>query len=112
MEQMFGQFLTTMSQMVQGPRAGEPWSTHPSSRTGYRVVLDEKHFKKVEKFSGGRKKDDIDYKTWMLDLNVATNKVDSRLGAEVKKLVLRHIKEDWDPGLDVDLDRVIHERYK
>ena len=64
MEQMFQQFLTTVLQATrqQGSRAEAAGS--PGRATfGDRVMLDEKHFKRVDKFSGGRKKEDIDYKT-------------------------------------------------
>ena len=76
--------------------------------------MEEKFFKKVKNFRGGMKKkdDDIDYKTWIFDLLVAINKVDSKLGLEVKKLIARAPPQDWDPDLDPDLDLGIHEGYK
>ena len=122
MEHMFQQFLTAMTQMMrQGPQSNQntqqgygPVNGGEGERQGFsgRNKLEEKHFKRVKEFSGGRKKEDIDYKTWLFDLSVAICKVDSQLGAEVKKLVSKNIKEDWDPDLDPDLDLGVHEKYK
>jgi len=93
-ENMLQQFLTAMTQMMQrgsqGNQGGQqsygPANSGESERQGSngRSKLDEKHFKRVKEFSGGRKKEDIEYKTWLFDLSVAICKVDGQLGAEVK----------------------------
>ena len=111
MEQMFQQFLRYMVQAASGetPSTG---ARGMAMKKGQKVILEDKYFNRVKPFSGdSRKKDEIDYRTLIFDLIVAIGKIDGELGKELKTLLGKSIRDDWDPREDPDVDMGTHERY-
>ena len=111
MEQMFQQFLQFMAQAMSGGNT-QMGAGGMAMKKGQKVILEDKFFNRVKLFSGEpKKKEDIDYRTWIFDLIVAIGKIDGDLGKELKTLLGKSIKDDWDPRADPDLDLGTHERY-
>ena len=87
MEQMFQQFLQFMAQAMSGGNT-QMGARGMAMKNGQKVILEDKFFNRVKPFTGEpKKKDDIDYRTWIFDLIVAIGKIDGDLGKEVKTLL-------------------------
>ena len=54
-----------------------------------KVVLDEKYFRRIDKFEGDFGK----FRGWLFDLLVAVGQVDDRLGKEIKNIIGRGLDE-------------------
>ena len=82
------------------PRGGG--SYHP------KMLLEEKDFRRVDKFEG----DPAKFRGWIFDVFTALNHVDSFLAADLHGLLARDAvngkAERWEPGMDLDCD---HSRY-
>ena len=71
------------------------------------VMLDEKYFRRVDKFDGDLSK----FRGWLFDFLVAIGQVDHYLVIEIKKLLARGLDEKWDPEADVMMDKELHQKY-
>eukprot|EP00973_Karenia_brevis_P003417 470565-Karenia_brevis.AAC.1 len=62
-----------------------------------KVVLDEKHFRRMDKFTG----EESQFRMWIFELGVALGQVDSNLAEEISILISREnnrkFPDDWDP---------------
>ena len=77
---------------------------------GKRVVLDQKHFQRVDKFEGNPAK----FKSWIFDLTTAVGSVDLNLAKDLKNLLKERPKLEVNSGVfyfpgDYEVD---HNKYK
>ena len=74
-----------------------------------KIKLDERYFRRMDKFEGDVQK----FREWLFDLMVALGSVDKDLAKELKGLLYRDSKdadkspEKWDPQEDEDLNEEI-----
>eukprot|EP00973_Karenia_brevis_P025049 3453419-Karenia_brevis.AAC.1 len=70
-----------------------------------KVVLDEKYFRRIDKYAG----DSTQLRMWIFNLKVALGQVDSDLAQEVSKIPMREdasrFPSDWDPANDASVDK-------
>ena len=62
----------------------------------HRVVLEEKHFRRVDKFDGDMAK----FRGWVFDLTVAIGQIDKVLCRDLKDVLSVKREEEWDPELE------------
>ena len=77
------------------------------------VVLDEKYFRRMEKFEGDSSK----FRGWLFDLLVAIGQVDKDLVSLLRDVMeedyIREVSpEDWKPEMDSKLDLRIYSKFK
>eukprot|EP00973_Karenia_brevis_P043259 5994792-Karenia_brevis.AAC.1 len=94
------QMKAFMDNMFQQEKRGNVYTER--NRRG---SLEEKHFRRMEKFGGETSK----FRLWMFNLGVAIGTVDRKLAEEIKSLIKRDdnkkIPEDCDPRVDRIIDR-------
>jgi hypothetical protein len=73
-----------------------------------RVVLDEKYFRRIDKFDG----DFAKFRAWLFDLLVSIGQVDNNLAKELKLMLSRKLDEKWDPEFDPQVDLTIYENIR
>eukprot|EP00973_Karenia_brevis_P034684 4786396-Karenia_brevis.AAC.1 len=70
-----------------------------------KVILDEKHFRRMDKFGGG----ETQFGRWIFHVGVALGQVDSNLADEISRLIRRESRrkfpDDWDPKEDMEVDQ-------
>ena len=114
-QELFRQFQRWQaSQKYQGPcmgcEGGYCGGGYPQGGNARqpKVLLDEKDFRRVDKFDGEPAK----FRGWLFDVFTALNHIDSLLAADLHGLLARDAingkAEKWEPGLDLDCD---HHRY-
>ena len=109
-QQQQQQFMPGMEQ-PQRPQRTRPApnnNTFPGSQPNNqmaKVVLDEKYFRRVDKFDGDLSK----FRGWLFDLLVAIGQIDRDLAVELKTMLKRDLDDKWDPELDADVDLQIFE---
>ena len=96
--QEWSQMFVDMMKEIKGAGKGE---REP------KVVLEERHFRTMEKFEGDKSK----FRHWVFDLGVAIGRVDRKLADELERLVIRVKEEKWDPVLDSEVDQELYEKY-
>ena len=83
----------------------------PGGFRGSKVVLDERNFRRVDRFEGDSHK----FRGWIFDLTVALGQVDHELSRQLEGMIKRcpeKVKvEDWKAELDPELDLKIYEKY-
>jgi hypothetical protein len=100
------------AQQVPGGRGGKGdgmWVDGDRGE-GKRVVLDQKHFQRVDKFEGNPAK----FKSWIFDLITAVGSVDLNLAKDLKNLLKARPKLEVNDGVfyfpgDYEVD---HNKYK
>ena len=86
---LLGKYLSeTMEGMGKGKGGGVV-----KDRRGW-VILEEKYFRRLEKFNG----DTAAYRGWLFDLVMVLNQIDSELAKEVNKVIAEcgQLGEKWD----------------
>jgi hypothetical protein len=96
---------TSQHQHQQGAAEAEP--PRKEKEDFKRVILDEKYFRRVDKFDG----DVTKFRGWMFDLMVAIGQVDNELAKEVKGILARGLDEKWNPETDADIQVWTYEKY-
>ena len=71
------------------------------------VILEEKYFRRVDKFDG----DVVKFRGWLFDVLVAISQVDDSLGSVLKGIIAKGHDETWDPKTDLTLDQQIHQKF-
>ena len=69
--------------------------------------LDEKHFRRLEKFDGDRGK----YREWLFNLEEVLGRVDTDLGKTVKELLRENIPDPSETQMDSHLDQEMQDNY-
>jgi hypothetical protein len=70
-------------------------------------ALDEKHFRRMDKFEGDVGK----FRSWIFDLEVALGSIDSELGKVVKALLRENIPDPSEANMDQNLDQDTQDKY-
>ncbi len=83
------------------------YSIKKEGHKGNKVVLDEKHFRRMDKFEGDVGK----FRSWIFDLEVALGSIDSELGKTVKALLREHIPDPSEANMDANLDHETQDTY-
>ena len=110
MQQFMTSFAQGMQQPNQTPNSNFRRARHQQDggdMSKHHVILDEKYFRRVDKFDGDLSK----FRGWLFDLLVSIGQVDSELAKELKVLLSRGLDESWDPERDVGLSMLIYEKY-
>ena len=108
MQRMFqgmqGQGYNANSQSQQN----RDYSGQDGNRDFNKVILDEKYFRRMEKFGG----DASVFRGWLFDLLVAIGQIDSILQRELKDMLKLEFEEkNWDPVIDGNVDDELHGKY-
>ena len=93
--------MRTFIEQMQGPKNKTDKPDTGETKQRNRVVLEEKYFRRVEKFDGEPTK----FRGWIFNLLVSIGQVDEQLGKELKLVFSKGHDENWDPELDVELKR-------
>eukprot|EP00973_Karenia_brevis_P095829 12429281-Karenia_brevis.AAC.1 len=76
-----------------------------------RAKLDEKYFRRIEKFDGNTK----ELRGWMFNLEVALGQIDRELQQLVREVIRRddiqRFPDSWNPKEDHLIDRVVYDKY-
>jgi len=73
-----------------------------------RVTLDEKYFRRCEKFDG----DTFKFRAWLFDLLVAIGQIDGTLYDSLKDMLYRARDEEFDPASYEGVNHQLYEKYK
>ena len=81
--------------------------------SGYWQELDERQFRRVDKFKGDKDK----YKSWLYEVQTGVGRVNPELGKELKELLKKYREEeleykDFDMENEEDMDPDLYEFYK
>ena len=116
-EGMRSQMWQMMWEMFSESFGKGPGRNYPSGDTfqfrdqARKVALDEKYFRRIEKFDGDVNK----FRGWMFDLLVALGTIDKDLSRELKSLLTRDLgnvtPERWESLNDLDLNQGIYDKY-
>ena len=114
--------LMGMFSSMMGEKGKEEEATRESrfrmgggtAKTFQKVILDEKYFRRVDRYDGDVGK----YKSWRFDLFVALGQVDKELEGELRGVLRRWEKSDtkstpdkWEPGMDRELNQEVYKKY-
>ena len=89
-------------ELEQGGRRLDEWGAER------RVVLEEKYFRRMDKFEGDMAK----FRGWVFDLGVAIGGVDEKLSKTLERLGRYEDKDKWEPEQEGQAFQEIHEKYK
>ena len=92
--------------------AKEKWESYTRERrdssrdreTRSKVYLDEKYFRRVDKFDG----DVSRFRGWMFDLMVAIGQVDNKLSDCLMRMLARKQQDKYNPMTDFELDKELY----
>jgi hypothetical protein len=105
MDRMWQAWTQQQQQNQQGQVHAEP--PRAPKDDWKRVILDEKYFRRVDKFEG----DVTRFRGWMFDVMVAIGQVDNELAKELKGVLSRGLDEKWNPEEDQSIDKRTYEKY-
>ena len=83
------------------------YSSKKEGHKGNRVVLEEKYFRRMDKFDG----DLGNFRAWIFDLEVTLGSIDSELDKTVGALVREHIPDPSEANMDQALDQETQDTY-
>ena len=98
--------VVTLDDLVQRMEMGG-YSIKKKGEKGNQVVLDEKFFRRMDKFDGDLGK----FRAWIFDLEVALGSIDSELGKTVRALLREHIPDPSEANMDQALDQETQDTY-
>ena len=83
------------------------YSINKEGPKGNRVVLEEKYFRRMDKFGEDLGK----FRSWIFDLEAALGSIDSELGKTVRALLREHIPDPSEANMDQALDQETQDSY-
>ena len=102
-EMMFSMY----NQSAPNPPGHQYSPKGPNQENKKWVILDEKYFRRVDKFEG----DVTRFRGWQFDVLVAICQFDDALGSTLKGILARKHDESWNPRSDNTIDQAIYQKY-